>query len=71
MSLPNSIAQVGKNPSSIPLSDSAMVPGVRCHLALRSPISEQPSADELALISGVLPELIEQLLFDADVDYKE
>ena len=48
-----------------------MVPGVRCHLALRSPISGQPSADELALISGVLPELIEQLLFDVDVDYQE
>ena len=71
MSSPNSIAQVGNNPSGIPLSDSAMVPGVRCHLTLRAPISEQPSTAELALISGLLPELIEQLLFDGDVDYKE
>lgn len=71
MSSANSISHTEENHPSIPLSDSAMVPGVTCHLTLRSPLSKQPSAAELALISGLLPELIEQLLFDADVDFKE
>lgn len=41
---------------------SAKVAGCRCELALHAPISAQPSAAELALVSGVLPELLEQLL---------
>ena len=65
------LSLLAKNHAGIPSSDSAMVPAVSCHLALRAPISAQPSAAELALISGVLPELIEQLLFDTDIDYKE
>jgi len=71
MSSPDPTFQTKENHPSIPLSDSAMVPGITCHLTLRSPLSKQPSAAELALISGLLPEIIEQLLFDADVDFKE
>lgn len=60
-----------KNRPGIIFKDSAMVPGVMCHLALRAPITAQPSAEELALISGLLPELIGQLLADPDVEFKE
>lgn len=69
MSSPKSISSARETQAGIQFSDSAMVPGVTCHLILGSPISDQPSAAELALISSLLPELIEQLLFDADVDF--
>lgn len=71
MSLPHSISCVGDSQPVGLWLDSAMVPGTTCYLRLHAPIAEQPSSAELALISGVLPELIEQLLFDTDADDKE
>lgn len=55
---------------SILSADSAMVPGVVCQLTLRAEITARPSAAELALVSGLLPELLEQMLSDSDVEFE-
>lgn len=60
-----------KNHSGMPSAESAKVPGVICHLALRAPMTAQPSAAELALISGLLPELLGQLMTESAADSEE
>lgn len=58
-------------PHIISLEESANVPGSMCDLALHAPISAQPSAAELALISRLLPELLEQWLTEPSAEREE
>lgn len=49
-------------------TDSDKVPDIVCHLSYRERITMQPCAAELALISGLLPELLEHIFSDVSFE---
>ena len=50
---------------------SAKLAGVMCQLSFREEVAPQPSPGELALIAGLLSELIDQLLLTPEVEIEE